>query len=43
MKRVLPSPQLPLGMFDWLLGVLVAVLLPLLMAPLRPRPNPLRR
>ena len=28
---------------QWLLGVGVAVLLPLLMAPLRPRPGPLRR
>ncbi len=28
---------------QWLLGLMVAVALPLLMAPLRPRPGPLRR
>ena len=28
---------------QWLLGVTVAVVMPLLMAPLRPRPGPLRR
>ena len=28
---------------QWLLGIVAAVLLPLLMAPLRPRPGPLRR